>query len=179
VNCPSCEHALEPTDLDHVVIHDCPQCHGMWFERDQLKRATDNANQWLRWIDFDVFAAAEASAERGDACCPACGRQMTTLVYPHSRVKIDVCAADHGVWLDGGEFDKIVTALDDLTNQLSEQDYERASLQELRKMISGGQESRLSEFRDFTAIFRLLEMRLGAEHPLVAAAVDIVSQAGL
>ena len=65
---------------------------------------------YIRWIDFGVFAAAEASADGKGKKCPDWGRAMAVMAYPHSRVQIDACGDDHGVWLDRGEFDKIVKA---------------------------------------------------------------------
>jgi Zn-finger nucleic acid-binding protein len=179
VNCPTCGHALEEAELGHVAVHDCPNCGGMWLGRDELRRAKDDADDWVRWIDFDVFTSAEASTQESERVCPICGQHMKVLVYPHSKVEVEVCASDHGVWLDKGEFDKLVEALEELTNELTARDYERAAVHELRQIVTGGHESRRSEVKDFMAVFRLLERRIGAEHPSVASAVNVLSQGGL
>jgi Zn-finger nucleic acid-binding protein len=176
MNCPNCGTELIETALAHVNVHDCPSCKGLWFERNELERAKDSADPWVRWIDFDVFAAAKASGDHGRRNCPDCGADMSVLVYEHSDVKIDVCPDNHGVWLDTGEFTKIVTELDELTNTLSAKDYEHALGRELREIIAGGHESRFSEIRDFMATFRLLEMRLGAEHPEAAKMVNTMAE---
>ncbi len=175
MNCPDCGRELVQARLQHIDIHDCPGCKGLWFERNQLERAKDNADHWVRWIDFDVFGAAEATSDRGQRACPVCATPMSVLVYPHSQVKIDVCASDHGVWLDTGEFRKIIQELDEVTNKLSAKDIEHVALHELREIVTGGHESRFSEIRDFLAVFRLLDVRLGVEHPQIAQAVATLS----
>ncbi|MEY2398294.1 MAG: hypothetical protein QOJ00_1468 [Actinomycetota bacterium] len=179
MNCADCGTALEVADLDHIKIHECPKCAAMWFEQDELRRAKDNADEWIRWIDFDLFAAADASGEIGSKPCPECGQPMRTLVYPHSKIEVDACTADHGVFLDKEEFDKIVTSLDDLTNQVSAKDLEHATWHQFKEIFAGGHESRVSEIKDFMAVFRLMEMRFGVEHPATAQAINVLSREGL
>jgi Zn-finger nucleic acid-binding protein len=157
-----------------VAVHDCPSCKGIWFERNELERAKDNADRSVRWIDFDVFSGAEASGEHGQRACPVCGEKMAVLVYPDSHVKIDVCLTDHGVWLDAGEFRRIIKELDELTDRMSAKEYEHVAARELKEIVTGGHESRFSEIRDFLAVFRLLEMRLGLKHPQIAKTVTIL-----
>ena len=178
MDCPGCGHALEGAQLDRVAIHDCASCDGMWFERDELHRAEANADRWIGWIDVDVFGAAAATSRRSGRRCPVCGEEMATLEYPHSQVRIEACRTHHGIWLDKGEFDRIVKALDDLTDAMSARDYEHAVLHQLREIVDGN-ESHLAELRNFMTLFRLMEMRLGVEHPATAAMIDRASSAGL
>jgi Zn-finger nucleic acid-binding protein len=119
VDCPNCGRALEESELDHIAVHDCPACRGIWFERDELRDAKDNADPNLRWLDFDVFKAADTTSRQPDKPCPHCGQAMNVLAYPHSKVKIDVCEADHGVWLDRGEFDELIKTLEHVANSMS------------------------------------------------------------
>jgi Zn-finger nucleic acid-binding protein len=97
-----------------------------------------NADKWVRWADFDVFAAAEKTGEHGRRNCAECGKPMAVLEYPHSKVTVDVCPSDQGVWLDRGEFQSIVKALDELVDKISARDYEHIALHELKEIIAGG-----------------------------------------
>ncbi|MCU1461103.1 MAG: hypothetical protein JWO37_1178 [Acidimicrobiales bacterium] len=178
MNCPGCGHALEVTQLDHVAVHDCVNCGGVWFERDELHRAEANADRWIGWIDVEVFGAAATTTRRSGRRCAVCGEEMATLEYPHSEVQIEACASDHGMWLDKGEFDRIVKALDDLTDTMSGRDYEHAVLHQLREIVDGN-ESHLAELRNFMTLFRLMEMRIGVEHPAAAQMINKASSAGL
>ena len=176
MRCPDCGDELIEARLAYVDVHDCHKCKGIWFEHNELERAKDNGDRWVRWIDFDVFSGAKASGQPGHRPCPVCGEAMTVLVYEHSDVKIDVCVTDHGVWLDAGEFKKIIKELDDLTNRISSKDYEHIAAHELKEIVTGGHESRISEIRDFLAMFRLLEMRVGVEHPEIAQMVTTLAE---
>jgi Zn-finger nucleic acid-binding protein len=178
MNCPRDGRELEQAQLDHVVVHDCPACGGIWFQADELHKTEAKADEWIGWIDVDVFGAAQATGKKTGRRCPVCAEEMTALAYPHSSVNIDVCVADHGTWLDKGEFDKIVKALDDVTNAMSEREYEQAATHQLREIVHGN-ESHLQELRNFMTIFRLMEMRVGVEHPATADAVNRISASGL
>ncbi|HVV35483.1 MAG TPA: zf-TFIIB domain-containing protein [Acidimicrobiales bacterium] len=178
MRCPNDGETLVAATLDRVEVNDCPKCGGIWFERDALTRAKDNADDFVRWIDSDVFAAAEASDDETTKACAQCGEPMRTFVYPHSDVRVEACVADHGVWLDKGEFDKIVSELDGMTNAMSVGDYAHATVDQLKEVFRP-HESRWSEVKDFFAVFKLLEARFGTEHPGVAAAVNAASRIGL
>jgi len=178
MNCPRDGQALEEAQLEHVSVHDCSSCGGVWFQADELHRAEANADKWIGWIDVDVFGAAQKTGRRSGRRCAVCGHEMNTLEYPHSNVEIEVCPSEHGVWLDKGEFDKIVKALDDLTDKLSARAYEHAAIHQLREIVSGN-ESHLRELRNFMTVFRLMELRLGVEHPATAEAVNRISAEGL
>jgi Zn-finger nucleic acid-binding protein len=177
VKCTLCGTALEEAVLDRVTVHDCPEGHGTWFEREELRRAKDNADRDVRWLDFDVFSQASSSSA-GSKPCPRCAEPMKRETYPHSDVTIDVCENDHGVWLDKGEFDTIVRALEEVTHEMTVTDYGHAAKEQLEQVLTGP-ESRLSELRDFLAVFRLLEMRMAVEHPGVAASVQQLERSGL
>lgn len=164
--------------MDSVTVHDCPKCRGIWFEGDELSRAKDEAAPHLRWLDLDVFEAAKANSQPGSKLCPECGKAMAVLVYPHSKVKMDVCASDPGVWLERGDFDEIMKALEHVANSLSAREYEQAAVEQLKEVISGP-ESHMSEIRDFLAVFRALKRRIGVEHAGLADALNKMSQAGL
>ncbi len=149
----------------------------MWFERDELRRAKDNAEPWVRWLDDDIFAATE-EGEASTQLCPSAGEPMRTLTYPFSKVRVEVCVADHGVWLEKGEFESIIKTLDELTNSMSVEDYQQATLTQLKDVFRP-HESRMSEIKDFFAAFKLLEMRYGTEHPHVGRLLDAAARVGL
>ena len=178
MNCPNDGSALEAATLDRVTVHDCPKCGGIWFEKDELRRAKDGAEDWLRWLDSDIFTLAEESSDPTSKTCAQCGEPLRSLVYPHTNVRVDVCPADHGVWLDKGEFDAIVSSLDEITNTMSVDDYQNATVEQLKDVLHP-HETRWSEITDLFAVFKLLEIRVGTEHPGVAKAFEAAARTGL
>lgn len=70
MNCPDCQAPLRQTDYHEVHIDECPQCLGRWFDRNELRRAKDRTDNYLRWLDFDPFArgAGDPPAATGRLC---------------------------------------------------------------------------------------------------------------
>ena len=168
---------MTEADLEHIRVSECSEGHGYWLSAEELRQAKDRAYRDIRWIDDDLFGAA-VNRRAGRRKCPVCGEGMNREEYPHSKVTIDVCVADHGVWLDGGEFEKIVGSLYELTHELTAREYRHETAVQLKEVFTGP-ESRLSEFEDFLAVYRLLKLRLAVEHPRAAALSQALEQAGL
>ncbi|MHB8671053.1 MAG: TFIIB-type zinc ribbon-containing protein [Acidimicrobiales bacterium] len=179
LDCPSCEGHLASSLYHHITVEECQRCHGIWFDKDELRKAKDNTDPDLRWLDFEVFHGEDKFVpDEGERRCPKCSGPMHALRYMNSGVRLDVCPADHGVWLDQGGFERIIAYLEEVVVEMDSHDYERAAVSQLRDIVTGP-ESRIAEVRDFLALFRLLEMRLGIEHPKVADAVTRLSGLGL
>jgi Zn-finger nucleic acid-binding protein len=86
------------------------------------------------------------------------------MAYADTGVTVDTCKDGHGAWLDHGEFERIIRALEKEANSMDASDYARASLEEAKELITGN-EGLSSEWHDFTHVVRLLEYRVLTEHP--------------
>ena len=176
MTCPNCGGALFHATREGIRVDECQHCGGTWFDRDELRQAKDTADDDLRWLDFDVFTDHESfAASPGERSCPKCSSPMETLTYMQSNVVVDACPSEHGVWLDEGEFDRIVERLEKLVLRMNVGEYRRRAMDELREVVTGP-EGRLSELRDFLTVVRLLHYRLGAERPGAASAVSELSR---
>lgn len=177
MECPACGDALVTTPIDGMDFHDCLRCKGVWFEGDELRRALDDSDEELDWLAVGLFSTT-ATSDAGRRRCPRCREPMTTLAYPHSGVRVDVCRADRGVWLDDGEFDRIVASLEHEIDSMTPGAYERTAVHELRELFErGGSKGR--ELRDLFTIVHLMAMRVAVEHPKLATAVDAAAMGGL
>lgn len=172
MNCPNCSAALQETDYRGVRIDECAACHGRWFDRDELRRAKDRADDDLRWLDFDPFARdAESGAEASDGrVCPKCSLAMGVIPYATSGVVIDKCKTCHGIWLNHDEFEKIVAHLEDTLLSETSSQYLRDAEKQFAQIVTG-HEGVVAEARDFLTVTRLLEMRLSVEHPKIVNAI--------
>ena len=173
MKCPDCIVELRQTDHHGVHIDECPRCLGRWFDRDELRRAKDRSDPDLRWLDFDSFArntVASPAASRG-RLCPRCSVEMGVIAYETSGVLIDKCDRCQGIWLDHGEFEKIVKHLEDEVSSETVSQYRKDVRKQFAQIVTG-HEGPVSELRDFFAVLNLLEMRLAVEHATLARSVE-------
>ncbi len=105
MQCPKCQHELEMKQLNEVEVEQCPNCQGVWLDVGELRR--------LRRQKNTAYSPASDEARRYDvisAPCPRCGGEghMTRLTdLDRPDVFIESCPVCFGVWLDGGELDKL------------------------------------------------------------------------
>jgi len=112
-NCPRCNTPLTATDSEGAAFETCGHCHGKWVGRDELRRLIELRER--PWDGSTLEGLAHAPAARVPLAgvaehlpCPACGREMETFNYAgDSGVILDKCADCGGVWLDGGELEKV------------------------------------------------------------------------
>jgi len=110
--CPICKEKLEPTIFYGVEVDYCPKCLGMWFEQDELRLAKDAKDGELNWLDINLWRQGRKfKIYPGIRLCPFCRLPLYEVYYGDSRVIVDVCNICHGVWLDRGEFKRIVEYL--------------------------------------------------------------------
>jgi Zn-finger nucleic acid-binding protein len=168
MECPLDGITLETHTKHTVDVEECPQCKGIWFEKGELSKAKDDAEPDLNWLDFDLWSDHDSfNADWSARNCPICGEKMATISYADTGIKIDYCTEGHGVWLDKGEFEAIIDALEKESLSMDSSDYARASLKEAKDLAVGG-EGFASEWNDFHSVTRLLQYRILAENPRVA-----------
>jgi Zn-finger nucleic acid-binding protein len=177
MNCPRCDIELGSTRVADLEIEECAGCGGTWFEEDELRRAKDRSDPDLAWMDFEIWKHPEkfeVSVKR--IRCPRCDIDMAAVEYDSTKIEVDYCLRCQSVWLDAGEFEKIIEALEDELIDKDVPDYIAASLREARQVISGP-ESLFSEWRDFVTVLRLLEYRVLSKNPRVARALAAIQSA--
>ena len=92
---------------------------------------------------------------------------MATVSYADTGVSVEYCFEKHGIWLDKGEFQAIIEALEKETLSMNSTDYAKASLNEAKDILVGD-EGFASEWQEFRTVTRMLEYRVLAENPKLA-----------
>ena len=163
--CPRCHNELRSANLSDVPVHECPQCHGVWFERGELEQTADRTAPNLAWLDFELWKDQELfNVTESALLCPADGQGLASIHYGETGVVVDHCVNCGGVWLDGGEFENIIQALKDEVAAKPASSYAKTALHEAAELVSGDK-SLASEWRDFATVLRLMEYRLLVENP--------------
>ncbi|HUW57713.1 MAG TPA: zf-TFIIB domain-containing protein [Planctomycetota bacterium] len=171
MNCPKCRKPMQAASAEDIEVDQCPQCRGTWFDRDELRKAKDVSEPDLNWMDFEIWEHKDRFRLSAKARpCPKCDVDMVAIGYDDTQVEIDYCPKCEGVWLDAGEFEKIIGALNEEANTKSLSGYIVASLEEAAEVITGP-ESFFSEWKDFTTVMRLFEYRMLVKNPKLMDAI--------
>lgn len=148
-----------------MEVDQCPNCKGVWLDHDELRLAKDHADRDLNWMDFEIWKHPELfEAEPRHLKCPKCEVDFVAICYGATRVPVDYCRKCKGIWLDRGEFKRIIDALENELTTKTVPEYIRASIEEAKELVTGS-EPFLSEWRDFKTVLWLLELRFFVEHP--------------
>jgi len=170
--CPKCSEELRSDTVATIQVDQCPKCKGLWFEDQELRLAKDYTDRDLAWMDFEIWKHPERfHVDPQHLKCPACRDELVAIRYDATKETVDYCKACRGVWLDKGEFQRIIQVLSKQLTQMTATEYLRASLGEAAQLFTGS-ESFLSEWRDLRAVLRLLQLRFFVEHPGLMATIN-------
>lgn len=176
MECPKCSTEMRSRTVKAIEIDECANCNGIWFDEDELRKAKDQTDADLRWMDFELWEHEDefrVSAE--SAKCPKCGVGMAAIIYGETAIEVELCVKCKGLWLDGGEFRKIIEALTEELETKSALQYVKASMEEAIEIFAGP-ENVISEWRDFLTVMRMLEYRVLAENPKVNDAIVTIQR---
>ena len=165
MKCPKCDQELQLRLIGTVEVEECEKCNGIWFDKDELRKCKDQTDQDLNWMDFELWKHKDRFRVLDKTVqCPKCHVNMVAINYDKTNVEIDHCIECEGVWLDGGDFQKIIESLTDELLTKSTLEYLRASLSEAKEIITGP-EGFISEWRDFLTVVKFMQLRLFIENP--------------
>jgi len=166
--CPNCKkETLEKIRFHKSEIDRCSQCHGVWFERDELRKSKDEKDQYLKWLDVDLWREAKKiQVFSSIKTCHSCKESLYEVKYGESNIKVDICNSCQGVWLDGGEFKKIIAYLKNIVNTETLAKYLKHTFEEAKEIFTGSEELS-SEIGDFLLVIKLLQYKLLSQYPVI------------
>jgi uncharacterized protein len=164
--CPKCRTPLTVRKIGSVVLDECLQCKGIWFDKDELEKAKDEIDPDLRWMDFDLWNQHTRFIVNAHASeCPRCRKSgMRTIAYQEPDMDMTFCPFCEGVWLNAGDFKDIIAALSKEAAQKSVPEYMKASLKEAADIFTNPK-GLISEWKDLKAVLRMLRYRVFVENP--------------
>ncbi len=105
--CPRCSTDLKLLEGEGEEYDICPECGGMWLDRDEFHRATRERNVFQKVHIKGEYRKTPIRGLIEYVPCVRCGKLMNRRNFGKiSGVIIDRCGR-HGVWLDSGELEKI------------------------------------------------------------------------
>jgi Zn-finger nucleic acid-binding protein len=191
MSCPVCKIELSQIILHNVEIDYCLSCFGLWFEENELRLVKDNKDKNINWLDIDLWQ--DETKFKISCCqrfCPYCRVSLYELrygdsgIYPvkshktgispkaklFNEVKIDVCNLCQGVWLDRGEFKKIIAYLKKRADYEILNNYTKNLAQEFWEIFAGPETLR-EEASDLLTVLKLLNYKLVVQYPKLAGII--------
>jgi len=120
MDCPKCVGKLEEVKFSgkkSLVVYRCFGCGGMWFDKGELFLAIKEELYDIRKPEVeeepieDDELKQEVDLDKKEGICPRCvgEKKMLKMSSPrHKNITIDYCENCEGIWLDAGEFNKII-----------------------------------------------------------------------
>ncbi|RLC34812.1 MAG: hypothetical protein DRZ76_01915 [Candidatus Nealsonbacteria bacterium] len=166
--CPLCKIGLQKAVVSGVEIDYCPNCLGLWFEEEELRWAKDYKDRNLKWLDVDLWEREkDFKISPGKKLCPRDRLPLYEVNYGDSNIKVDVCNLCKGIWLDRGEFKKIIQYLKDEADREILNDYLKNLRNEFWEVFAGP-ETLKEEIEDFIIVLKMLNYKLAVQHPAIA-----------
>jgi Zn-finger nucleic acid-binding protein len=172
MRCPNCKEELKEKTFYGTKVDYCSSCKGYWFESDELRKAKDKKEEKINWVDVnlwkdeDNFKASEVGKK-----CPDCELPLYEINYGDSEIKIDVCKICEGVWLDNGEFRKIIKYLKEKSGEKIMEEYFKTLITEAGEVFVGP-ESLEEEMKDVSTVFSFLKYRIAGKHPFFSKIIS-------
>ncbi|HOW12913.1 MAG TPA: zf-TFIIB domain-containing protein [Candidatus Pacearchaeota archaeon] len=170
--CPICKISLESAILCNTEIDYCPRCFGLWFEEDELRWAKDEKDKDLNWLDIDLWKDPKKfKVSYGIRLCPSCRLPLYEVYYGDSKIIVDVCNVCKGVWLDRGEFKKIIDYLKEKQKYEILNNYSENLLKQGIEIFLGP-DSLKEEIYDFLTVLKFLKYNLIIKHPTISKIIS-------
>ncbi len=172
MECPKDNQTLETILFHDVEVDYCPDCLGVWFDQDELGWAKNSKDEQLNWVDFDIWRDKEKfKMSHVDRHCPSCRAGLVEVSYDKSNVTIDFCKHCQGVWLDRGEFKKIMEYIKDKSDYEILNRYTKNLIKQLWEVFSGPEQFR-EELSDFLMVTKLLNYKFVTQYPLLNSWIE-------
>jgi Zn-finger nucleic acid-binding protein len=168
--CPACGTGLNVYEFRSMRFEGCPKCKGMWLVKDELRRLKNKVEDGnLRWLNDEIENIERASVIAAKRPCVNCKNvNMVSVLFGKSSLVIDWCQKCHGMWLDRGEFEALIEYLKQESGRMKPKVIERHAAADLKRVWSGGPESRLDEALDAEAAVSALINATIFEHPALS-----------
>ena len=167
MKCPNCKNELKKLVYKDIELDQCLNCGGMWFDGGELRNVKDREDEFLQWLDTDLFSdPKQFIGAYSTMTCPKDKDPLYEISYNNADIKIDVCRKCQGIWLDKGEYESLIAFLKRAIFREDAGQYMEHLEDQLKKIFTG-KEDMISEIRDAYIVFRLLENRIVSQWPRI------------
>jgi Zn-finger nucleic acid-binding protein len=110
--CPRCKGSCTTVAYERVQIDECQSCKGIWLDPGELQEIiAREETRFTPEFEKETLKSARAGIPEHETtagiACPFCNRTLRAINYNYaSGVIINTCA-NHGIWLDQHELQRI------------------------------------------------------------------------
>jgi len=111
LTCVKCNSILDRATFEGLEVDLCPRCGGLWLDRGEITRAArlpEAELVRLRALLTDSGGPPPLAAE-STVPCPACAGELSEATL--GKVHVDYCETCHGIFLDRGELEEALIAV--------------------------------------------------------------------
>ena len=168
-NCPACGTSLNLYSIFSMKFEGCPKCKGIWLIKDELRELKNKVQDGsLRWLNDEIENVEKTSVVATNRPCVKCKTTgMVSVIFGKSSILVDWCPQCQGMWLDRGEFEAITDYLRHELMSMRPEEIEKQAAADVRRVWSGGPESRFDELLDAKAAVSALISATIFEHPVL------------
>lgn len=105
MQCPVCKNSMVILELDKVEIDYCTVCKGIWLDGGELELLSGSAVK----KDKSSWYKSVKDVKEKKYRCPICNKKMDKVEFGDSKVIIDKCKNEHGLWFDKGELNTLLS----------------------------------------------------------------------
>ena len=166
-DCPACGAKLDLYSILGIEFEGCPDCRGLWLDRDELRKLKNKVGVGeLHWLNSEIDSIENTRAISTNRPCPRKdGATLLSVVFGKSSIMLDWCPKCQGIWLDRGEYDKVVDYLRDEAGKATVKDVEKEIAEDVKRLWQPGPESPVAELGDIAAAVTALLNFTIFEHP--------------
>jgi Zn-finger nucleic acid-binding protein len=109
--CVKCNSILDKATFQGLEVDLCPKCGGLWLDRGEITRAAKLPQTELARLRSLLTGAGGPPPvpTENKAPCPSCPGTLSEVVL--GTVHVDYCGKCHGLFLDRGELEAAVAAV--------------------------------------------------------------------
>jgi Zn-finger nucleic acid-binding protein len=109
MKCPKCKtESLREFSVEGTMVDRCSSCEGIWFDAQEL---IELLAEDARYVAELRVGDVKQNADGRKGACPRDAAELMRVYSSIDRsVVLDACPECRGIWLDGGEFEKLFAA---------------------------------------------------------------------
>lgn len=108
MRCPVCNNMMIVVERYDVELDYCINCHGIWFDFEELKFLSDAMED----VEFEIPSEENIKEVKNSKekihRCPRCMSKMKKIMINGNPPVIDCCPNRHGFWFDSGELGEYI-----------------------------------------------------------------------